>query len=738
MIKDSYSSKGLSNKVQNNLCRIKGNIKDWHDYFKHNFDHFNDFRKFVFETSLSQADIDTLKERGFPQLEFNIQEAFISRLRGEFAKQEPTLTISAMPNPSKPVDADLIDLLERHIRAIMIDSNRDNLQYNVMTDILSGGFSAMKVLTKYISPMSFEQEAILERVFDPTLMVFDKMARASHKGDGRFSAENFPMDDESFKSEYGTHAYDRLSAGQSGSLGDFRWSYNTDSGKRIILVSDYYEKKLRKEKIVQVAGMGDFPAQVMIERDYEKFADRWVSERIEQVPTIIGKSRKTDIETIDRYVLCGDSILEHTKTDWRYLPHIFVDGNSLNLRKSVEGSSYQLTRSFLYHTKGVQRLKNFAGISLANELENTMQHKLMMAIESIPSQYTDQLIDIQKASVIVFRAYSEDNPDKPLPAPIAAPRAQIPPEIIATFSACDQMMQTILGSYDASLGINNNQLSGTAISNASMQSNPVSMPFMVSYMSSLTQAGTILLDLIPKYMNTPRSIPITDQKGKRAFVDINSKDGIKMEYDSHSLELNIEAGVSFEMQRSNAFNMLTNLMQISPQFQQFMTQGAGIEILLDNIDIRGIDRIKGDVEKFVQEQKQKEQQAMQMQQQKMQADMQAQQQQINPMQIKMAEMQQKAQKDSKEIDIKQQDVDIKSMLAQSEIANQKMENLLRMSKIEARNARTNADLEIKANEGKHSRAMEVLNLHHANENRVKDREHKNNKGMEIEIELGDE
>ncbi len=712
-------ARASQNKIVEKLAGVKKDITDWHDYFRENFKRFNRSRRFTFESSLTDSDIALLNETGKPQIEFNIQESFLSRLRGEFSKQEPTLNISPKSTSKQPVDPEMIDFLERYLQQMLFDSNRDNLQYDVLTDILSGGFSAVKVLTEYDGPMSFEQEFKFERFFDPTLSVFDKTARLSHKGDGRYCAELFPRTYDAFRDEYGSDALKSNRFKGTDGIAGFNWSYATATGEKIVLVADYYEKRKKRVKIVQVAATNESPMQTMTEKDYEKFAEEWEASRIEQVPVVVS-SRRTEIETIDRYIICGDTILEYQATDWRHLPHVFIDGNSMVMRQESEGASYQLTRPFLYQTEGIQRLKNFSGQCLANYLENMVQHKFMYALESVPQQYTDPMTDIQRASVLFFNAYDPNDPSKQLPMPQAAPNAPAPPEITQTFMMCDQMMQTILGSYDASLGINNNQLSGVAMDNGAMQSNPVALPFIVSYMKGMSQIGTILLDRIPRTIRTPRTIPITDKNGKRQFIKLNQEGGVRLEYDADSLEVNIEPGTSFEIQRQKAFEMIIRLMQISEEFAQFMNNSpAGLKTLLENVDIRGIDMLKMNVEQFLQEKQQKQQQAEQMQQQQMQQQIEMQQQQMQimsrPMDLKEQEIQLKAMRDAKEIEIKEDHVAIEFMKAESEMESQGIENALRASEVQARNFRSMVDLETRHHDNAHQKAMDILNIHDARE-----------------------
>src|ERR1700689_4599304 len=87
------------NTLEDKKESIKTNIKDWHQYFYKNFKRFDYWRKFVFETTLSDEFISMMQELGRPQLEFNILEAYINRLLGEFSKQEPSFKVSQSDIP---------------------------------------------------------------------------------------------------------------------------------------------------------------------------------------------------------------------------------------------------------------------------------------------------------------------------------------------------------------------------------------------------------------------------------------------------------------------------------------------------------------------------------------------------------------------------------------------------------------------------------------------------------------
>ena len=87
--------KDVAKRYQDNLARIKKTVRNAHDYFKDNYDRYNEFRQFVFESSLTEDEITLLMTMNRPQLEFNVLEAYLSRLLGEFSKQEPDIEVNA-------------------------------------------------------------------------------------------------------------------------------------------------------------------------------------------------------------------------------------------------------------------------------------------------------------------------------------------------------------------------------------------------------------------------------------------------------------------------------------------------------------------------------------------------------------------------------------------------------------------------------------------------------------------
>ncbi len=678
------------------LTRIKDTIKRAHDYFKPNYDRYNEFRRFVFESSLKAEELTLLTTISKPQLEFNVLEAYISRLLGEFSKQEPDIEVGA--DDQATADPMVIRVVEQHLRHVLTDAKNHHTKYEVYKDLLSGGFSTLKVTTDYANPMSFHQVINIERA-EPTLCGFDQLAKYSHKGDGAFCFELFPRSKEDFEIDYPDIKVDNISYRRD--FSGFNWSYLNDNSK-FLLVADYYEKKKRDVRIVMLRDR-----RVMTMDKYQKMLDTWAS--FEAPPAIVGKPRTTTTETIVRYRCIENQVLEHEETDFTMLPLIFVDGSSVMLRTPKNGNIRQFTRPYVFHAKGAQRLKNFAGIAIANEIENIVQHKFIIKKEALPKEeeLLQSLKEIQKPNNIIVNAYYEEDPDKPIPDPIREiAKIPAPPEILQAFTGSDSLIQNILGSYDASLGINNNQLSGVALVEAATQSNAAAMPYIVGYLQGYQRAAEIYVDLMPKYFTTPRTIPIVDERGRKGYVMINQQQGMDINYDSNSLNVVVRAGASFQVQKSRTIMLVKEMMGMSPLFAQFISE-KGLDFVLDNMEGKGIDQLKQMVDGWLKEMQQQKQMAMQQQQAEMQN---------NPAmmksQLEAARLQHQAQKDNAQfqVDMAKLQADQQKVMADIQVSHDN--NAVQLVKAMTEKYVKNLQLEMDRHDMHHRHAHEHVRLLH--------------------------
>lgn len=690
----------VAKKYQDNLPRIKDNVANAYNYFEHNYKIWHEWHSFVNITTIGQRERQALERLNKPLLEFNIIEAYISRLQGEFSKQLPAIAVNGATG--KKVDPNILNIVESYIRHIEYEARAKGIANELYSDMLYGSFGVAKVTTEYANNKSFDQEISVCRVYDPTLTGFDPLARRKDKSDGRYCFELFPKTKTEFEAEHPDVDTSSLSFVRAS--GGFSWSYNNNK-EDILLICDYYEKKKKRKKIIQLSNGINMNAD-----DYEKFAEEWMqSGQGLSVPTII-KERFVMDTVICRYRFIENTVIEYVETDYKYLPLVFFNGKSVTCKKSDDGALKQYTSPYGYKAKGVQQLKNMAGQTLANEIENISQIPIAMPNGGIPEGYESAYTSPQKPAVLIYNQFLDNNPQIPLNPPTPFPRAQIPPEITNSFTIADQMSQTILGSYDASLGINDNQLSGVAIVEGATQSNSTAMPYIVGYLQGYNQIATIILDLIPKYYTMPKQLPQAQPDGSRSSVWVNVDGGISLDYDSEDLNVEISAGVSFSVQKSKALQQIIALMQASPAFAQFMNS-QGLPVLLDNLEIRGVDQLKDMVGSYVQQQ---QQMAQQQQQQAMQNNPQY----MSAMNDKMR-IQANMQQDQVENQLKQAELAINAtkadtdrMKAMAEAQDNAQMRQMEMMKNDTERMGQAVDVALKTADMRHNHAKETVETVH--------------------------
>lgn len=586
------------------LDDIKKKIEDSWAYFGKNYDRFYKFKKFVFNTSLNTDDLNTLETLKKPELEFNTLEAYISRLLGEFATQEPGVSTRAADGvPTSSITQQFLltmDVVEAHCRYLITDVSNDNLQYKVYNDQLGGGFAVLRVGTDYIHERTFEQKIYVTKAFDPTLCFFDPLAKDSHKGDGQYCGEISPYNKDTFIAEFGQDALDGIKFTRSDNIGSFNWAYEGER-EDIILVADFFYKHKSVKNLVLLSN-----GEVGLESEYNKRLKEY-EENAEGigVPPVVVDKRKTTIETIRLYRICQNKILDQYDTDYAYLPLVFVDGNSVILRESTNGDSYQMTRPYVYHAEGIQRLRNFAGQTIAQQLQNMVQHKIKVPLEAIPDEYKDAYADVQTAATLVYRQYSEEDPSIRYDPPMEIQQTSPPPILESTFTGADRMTQSILGNYDAVLGIGKNDISGKALQQGAIQSSMASDPYLVHYIMGINRVLEIIVDLIPKYYKTPRSLPVIGKDGKRAYVLINDEgnpESIDFQYDPKMMQIKVEAGVNTAIEKQVSLDLINKMMISSQSFAAFINEKC-LPIIVDNLDVRGVDQMKVLAEEWLKEQR---------------------------------------------------------------------------------------------------------------------------------------
>jgi len=597
LVNMSKKAQMKTKKDSDTLKRIIGNIERSREFNKENIDRYNLYRKTVYKCTITDAQSNAFNKLNKPIVEANIIEAHLNRIREQFNKRVPGITV--MIQDGIDITEEVIeqrDIIEGHIRQVISEANADGTQQALIQEIASGGFSASKVIAEYKEGPTFSQKIVWKKARETTQVGFDILAREISKKDSEYCYELFTQSKERVEEEYGV----KLDDIEFKPLKDgFEWFYKIQD-KEVVAIADYYEKQYETVDIVKLSS-----GEVIEKKEYERREeDRLASSEeenysMEALP-IVRQERKWSKEKIIRYKIIGNTILSEERVEAAdVLPYVFFDGNSVALEGNNKNPEL-MTRPYLYNSLGAQTLYNNIMSSLADQCQNLSNHKYLIAKESISKEYKDHLINPQDHDSLIWQAYDNNVPDKMNPKPEQLMRNAFPPEMLALFQYVPILLQHILGSYDAQAGINETELSGEAILQGRINSSRSGEPVIGNYMISLNRVGEIVVKLIPSVHIDATHLPIINSEGEEKYVPVNGPGQVSLKYNPLSFKIKVEAGPSSEMQKANAVSQITQMSSSLPGFAEFI-QEKGLGVAIDNMTIEGASTLKALYKEYVKE-----------------------------------------------------------------------------------------------------------------------------------------
>ena len=218
---------------------------------------------------------------------------------------------------------------------------------------------------------------------------------------------------------------------------------------------------------------------------------------------------------------------------------------------------------------------------------------------------------------------------------------------------------------------------------------------------------------MPKYIVGKRTIPVVAKDGKKSYRGVNTQGNPKLDYQERAIKVNIDAGVNFQVQKTQAMEQIVALMGASQEFSQFMNSPQGLEILVDNLTVYGSDRLKEAVPQWIASQQQQQQQAMAMQQQAMQSD---------PRMLKAKTEMQKVQLEAQQQQLDQQQQQIENQFEIAKLSTEKILADAKLMESEAKITQSQIDSAVRLEESQTSLERHALDAA-AKMAEVKGREH---------------
>lgn len=502
---------------------------------------------------------------GRPCLTINRMPSFIRQVVNDSRMNSPQIKVKPVDDKADPKTAEILSGLIRNIEYVSGASNAYDM---ALESAVTCGMGFFRICTDYAGEDEFAQDIFIKRITNPLSVVYDSYGESI---DGSDWKEAFLVDwitRDEYKRRFNKKRDDDIKSfgGAADGMED------ADSG--LVRIAEHWEIVEKPGKLLLLTD-----GSVISEEEY--LADHPelgvpMKDVFDSLGVSVHKERKTAKRSVKQRILGGEILSEE---DWagKFIPVIPVFGDEV----FVQGKRH--LKSLIRDARDAQQMLNFW---------RTASTELVALAPKAPfigpkGSFVTDAKKWQNANHKSYPYIEYDGPVPPQRQGFSGPPAGALQEAL---NAADDM-KSIIGIYDASLGARSNETSGRAIMARQREGDVSTFHFIDNLSKSISHAGRILVDLIPKIYDTPRIVRTLGIDGSTDSVPVNQPavvDGVERIYDLKvgKYDVAVETGPSFTTQREEAANQMIELLRAFPQAAPVIG-----DLLAKNLDWPGADEI---------------------------------------------------------------------------------------------------------------------------------------------------
>lgn len=488
-------------------------------------------------------------------------------------------------------DEDLAEIYSGLIRNIEMQSKAANAYDAAYDETLKGGYGGFRVLTEYNDDDVFEQDLKIKWIpsaasslwLDPSSNEYDK--RDAMWG---FLITNMTVDEHKDKFPNAT-------------ITDFEAMVKNDStcsdwvdGDNV-RVAEYWVKT---PIIKNIALMTD---KSVIDLDEEKAAlDELKAKDIVIATGLNGKPmvRKVKSHKVEMHKMNGGEILEGPHA-WagKFIPLIPVFGKT----SVVEGKTF--VRGIVRKAKDAQRIYNYTTSAAVETTALTPKDPIWMTRAQAAGHEPELQAWPRKNQPIMF--YNHD-PDAPgMPQRGGAPAVQT--ALISQQQQAGLDVEYTTGIFAPALGNAPQLLSEKSVQSQAEKGDRGAFVISDNLNKSIQYVGDILVDLLPRIVDTPRLVRILGIDGKSEEIEVNKETDNEAEFDKFNQSItdrqtgdkvivndlsrgkystSVETGPAYNTLKQETLDKLIDIGDKYPQLGEL-----GMDIIAQNLNILGADEL---------------------------------------------------------------------------------------------------------------------------------------------------
>jgi hypothetical protein len=442
---------------------------------------------------------------------------------------------------------------------------------------VAGGFGAWRAMPTYMADDgdgAFDQVIRLINISNPQTVVWDPQCADPCAGDANRCIVAERISKEVYDSLY------KDGDGMSFNISRDSYGWFTDQEVRI---AEYFERIPREKKIAKMTdgSVVDYDADLKAQEAH--FDSMEITHELHGVTRIAkdrqGKPmvRSTVVWQVMWVKVDGSNVLEGPYYyDWKRIPVIRCPGRYVN----IEGR--RKFQSLIRHAKDAQRSYNSRASDMI-ERSALLPKAPYLVTETMIKGYEDQWNQANVQS----RPYLPYNVD-PKAAETMPHRMEpldLPQGAMALAQMSIQDIQATIGYFDPALGNAEemNRVSGKALVQHTARSDLGSYEFISGFRAAMQLTWEMLIDMIPKVMDSERIERIIGHDGVEKMVTINGAqpgtEDLVNDLSKGSYDVEVTIGPSFQTARQEALDTLIAFSEALPNTAPMIA-----DLLAKNID----------------------------------------------------------------------------------------------------------------------------------------------------------
>ncbi|MCM1587093.1 portal protein p19 [Acinetobacter baumannii] len=522
------------------LDEIKKNLRYAEDYWHDNYERGVEDKEFVTVKGAQWEDgaVARRTAEGKPSLEFNLCRAYCRQQINTQRQNRAQVKVVPVDNGA---DADKANIIEGLIKDTEESSDAESAYDQAAENAVYGAIGFFRIVTDYVSELSFNQEPRFMTVHNPHAWYIDPQSKALDGSDARWAVGGEWVDRDIIEDKYGANA-----------VVDFAMSEYSDwcnTEDKTVLIVEYFKiEEVSDELWMLEDGTTNYKSALL-----DEFG---VSE--DELKPLVINSRSTTRTEVKWYKASGSEVLEETVFPGKYIPVIPVYGEVTYIGEE------RYLHSLVHFAKDPQRLYNYWKSTEAQILQKNQDDILVVDPKGV-SGHEEEWRDPSKFAAVHYK-HMDDN-QQSIPAPYRIGAAQPPVGVLNAAESAKVAITDILNMHAPIMGGDSQEVSGVAIGMRQRQSETAQFHLQDNLNKSIRHAGRILLGLYQALYTVPmvRRIIGADGEAKQINLFDKTADGVLADVTIGRYDVRMDTGPSFNTQREQNFALMMQLLSMNPQ-----------------------------------------------------------------------------------------------------------------------------------------------------------------------------